>query len=706
MNNNLNRNLKTVFLPKAIAKAGLRTYEMTPFTMGLLDVDTQRLVDAADYCTDKKYQLVYKGSSKGDGNAMFPDKTGNKLTLRSHEFTQIDRLHAPDALDYKGRPFIGYLGYDGISDCKSLNFPCGETFGLLVRVSGQTVRNVFGKDMEEIIPFTTGCCEDCSLDEACSRTVDTIREAFETSSFYVKNYVKLEQVKSCCPEEAPFDKVRFAKFCITVCDTGDSKALADVQLQYPTFDIEVIKTKDSFTTYEICIKCEFLPADQVAVEAAQVAYDAAVVTEVQVDIDTALVALNDAIALAQTNADAECMPADYILTDTVLAECEECPTGFTKVEAGVKLLVEMVFDGVEEDALVAVQALIPDAVSASMIGCTAGVGTFEVVVPSTFDLTQVIADVKFRKVGDVAVRCVLDTPMAISWSKCGEAYKIVRTLCMTKKNDDCDADELAQVIAQYADSKSVVQGSVVIKATNDCNTTYELIQENNACLEDGCDTYGKDGAKFDDVPTYEGFYWEMCKCEGWTVDATGCPVAPVVEDDNCLCGLKFTGAMVNEECIPCAFSIHDAIEREPLIIEVSIIDMATKGDVCDQLEIDWTVVQRGKMAEGRGDLVARQEALSRNYDGQYYIDPKSENGILLQKRLGVEYGSDACKTYTHVDAYLTYSRLGQSAFSSATHNTHRELVKVFIEADNTAFVEEVKTFFNQIVAVKGGCKLL
>ena len=709
MNNNLNRNLKTVFLPKAIAKAGLRTYQMTPFTMGLLDVETQRLIDAADFSTDGRYQLVYKGSSKGQDNAMFGDKTGAGLTIRSLEFTQLDKIHAPEKLNYVAKPMIAYLGYDGISTCKTLSFPCGETFGLLVRVVGQTVRNVFGKDLEELIPFTTGCCDDCSLEEKGVRTIETMRKAFEESSFYVKNYIKMEQVKSCCPDEDPFDRIRYSKFCITVCDMGDSKALADVQLQYEGYDIEVIERKDTYTTYEVCLRCEFATADQTAIDAAQVTYDAALAAnpQVQADIDAALVVLNAAIATAETNADTACLPASLTVRDTVLSNCDECPTGFTKVDAGVKLLVQMVFDGVEQDALVAVQTVIPTAVKASLIGVTAGEGTFEVVVPEAFDLTQVIADVQFSKIGEVATSCVQTAPVTIDWVKCGEGYKITRTMCLIKKNNDCDVSELAEIVAEYENSDSVVGDSIAVSSTNDCNTTYTLTQENNACLEDGCDTFGKDGAKFDDIPSYEGFIWEMCACEGWTVDATtGCPVAPVIVDADCKVGLKFTGALVNEEFIPCAFSIHDAIEREPLRFEVSIVDMATRGDMCDQLEVDWTVVQRGKVAEGRGDLVAREEVLSRNYDGQYYIDPKSENGILMQRKLGIEYGANPSKSYTHVDAYLTYSRLGQSAYSSATHNTNRELVKVFIEADKTTLVEEVKTFFNQILAAKGGRKLL
>ena len=131
MNNNLNSYAKNVFLPKAIADSG-RTYQMKPLTMGLLDVKTQTLVPASEFKAGNLYQLVYKGTSKGDGNSMFSDKTGNKLTIRSLEFSSLDSIYSPKDMNYVPKPMIGYLGYDGLSDCKTLSFPCGETFGLLV----------------------------------------------------------------------------------------------------------------------------------------------------------------------------------------------------------------------------------------------------------------------------------------------------------------------------------------------------------------------------------------------------------------------------------------------------------------------------------------------------------------------------------------------------------------------------------------------
>lgn len=700
MNNNLNSYAKNVFLPKAIADSG-RTYQMKPLTMGLLDVKTQTLVPASEFKAGNLYQLVYKGTSKGDGNSMFSDKTGNRLTIRSLEFSSLDSIYSPKDMNYVPKPMIGYLGYDGISDCKTLSFPCGETFGLLVRVSGQTVRNVFGRDIEEIIPFTTDCCEDCFMDEKITKTLDTIRTAFDTASFYVKNYVKMEQVKSCCPAEAPFASARYSKFCITVCDAGDSKALADVQLQYQAFDITLLERKGTFTTYEVCLRAEFLGADDTLIAAAQATYDAALIANpiVQVDIDNALVALNAAKATAETNADAAVIPADFTTTGTVLSDCDTCPTGFTTVAASQKLVVTMPVADPSANALTTVQTVMATATSAVIMGSQAGYSTYEVLVPLAFDVTTTFDNVVYQKIGDVPVSCVQTTPSTTSWTKCGSGYKISRTLCMTKKNADCDATELAEVIAEYANDSAI--SGIAIRSTTNCNTSYTLTQENNACLEDGCDTYGKDGAKFDEVPTFAGMAWMECDCEGWTFDADGCPVAPAaVPVENCLGGLKFTGAIVDDKA-DVLFSINDAIERTPVIIEVGIVDIATKADICDQMKVDWTIVQRGQVGEGRGDLVARQEVMARRYDGQHYFDPKSELGLLMQEKSGVEYAADPTKLYTHVDAMITYNRVGQAAYSSATHNSNRELVKVFVEAGNTAFLEEVKTFFSTIGSKTG-----
>lgn len=721
---NLNRQVPNVFPAQAIAPAGKRAYELAPYELGLISCDTQLTVDAATWCPDNTHEFVLGSPSSGTQNSMFPDQRGAQLPLRSLAISRIDKAHCFTKADAKGRPFVGYLGYDGISDCKTLSFPCGETFGLFIEIRGEAVRNTFGRNLREIVPFTTGCCDDCSLDEACDKTLDTLMEAIQKNVFYVNKYIKVNKIKSCCPEEAPFEKIRYKKFCITLCDNGTVSDLAKLNRQYPDFKIECIERKAPYSTYEICIPCPYSTVDQTAVDDAQVVVDtetanvaAATATGVQTDIDAAqvlldaaIVAYDTAVATAETNADATCMPTDFIMTGMALAECDECPTGFTFVDGGFKVIVEMPYDGttVTDDAtaLTEVQAEIPTATSAKLMGCTATIGTFEVIVPDTFDFDTPISDVKVTKVGEVAGTCTQDSPVSIPWAACGDAYKIKRTLCLTKKNDDCNdpAKELAAIIEYYEKQEDIVAGSLVVRSMNDCLTEYTVCQVNNDCLEDGCDTYGVDGAKFDNLPAYEGHLWKMCDCEGWTTDDSGCPVAPETTDDNCLCGLKFEMVENIREVLECTHAIDDHVEREPLSLQVGIIDQYEE-DVCDTLSVDWTVVDYGKTPDGLGQFAQREEVIARNYDGYIYTNPKGELGNLMAHRLGYEYGIDPSKTYNHITLYHNY-RNDTEQLHSAGYGSTREQIKFYVDSEDTAFLQELKSFFNATLLSHGVCKLL
>lgn len=682
----VNRYVPKVLFPTAIAPAGKRARDLKAGELGIFDEEAKVTVDVATYCVDKSYVIKWKTTSGGLKNSMFPDITGAQLPISSLPIRQIDHANAFDGADAMGKPFVAYLGWDGISDCKTLSFECGKDYGLLIKVRGETVRDVFGKNIEEIVPFNTGCCDDCGLDEDCSVTVPNILKAIENSSFYVDNYFSAELVKSCCPEEAPFDKKIYKKWKLAVCDTGDSMALAALQGQYPDFDIECIGRDGATSTYEICIPDGVTPDDFTLERAAALVCD----------------------------------------------ECPDCPESFTKVEPGDKYLV--CFDSAADagvttleefdvdyysdpataqdtvDALLeAAGANVPGYIadSAEVVGVTCDKVTLKVCVAADTDMKEHgVAGLTATHIGECKGYC--EGSEEFPWSECDEAYKITRKLCMTHKKDDCDRPDayyLDKVTEQFKNEKDIQLDTLVIKSSNDCMITYEVEQCNNECLMDGCDTYGKDGAKFDRLPTFMGHPWVMCDCDGWSVDdVTGCPIAPEDElSPDCLCGIKFTGALVDRECIPCAMDFNDDIPREPVTIEVSIIDQYNEEE-CDPLQVDWTVVQWGKMPEGLGQYAARAEGLSRQYDNYLYVSPKQENGNLLAHRLGYDYSANPCDVYNSI--YLRHCTSVKNNSYQGHQGGIREEIEIKIPAKNVKLFEKFKDFFNKTLLAHGNCKTL
>lgn len=636
----LNRQLPTTLIVKGIAAAGKRAAELAPFELGLIDRDTNLTVDTATYHRDKTYQIVLGSPSTGADNPHFGDQRGAQMPIRSLPIQKIDKAHLFDGATSEAKPFIAYLGYDGINECKNLQFECGRTYGLMIQVRGKNVRDVFGRNLMEIISFHTDCCDGCSLDEISSKTADKLMEAITKESFYVNHYFKHELVKVCCPVEAPFVKTDFSKYNLTVCDNGDVNALANVQIQYPGIKIDRVSRVDSYSTYQFC----------------------------------------------QPSADAA--PADFSQVNNVLVDCGVCPQGYT-INEGQTWLVKMDYDGTT-DPLTAVQVVLATATSATLMNVDGSQGTFQVVLPLAYAHTP-IADVEMTYLGDIAPFCTQDAATTTAWVEATGYYKVARTVTMTAKNVECDgSDRLTEIAAIYDGNYDVVAGSVAIKETTDCLTVYTMDQLNTDCLEDGCDVYGKDGAVWGNIPAFEGMFWTTDPCEGWTVDGeTGCPVPPVEVDDNCNVGIKFTGAFLDRNTQRCSFAIDDQVFVDPIEIEVTLIDQET--ETCAPLQVDWTVVQYPEIAQGLGALLARREVTSRNYDAYIYSNPKSEMGVVWKDALGYEYGFEPEKYYNHINIYHN-SDAQRYAYKSDSQN--RELIQMYVEHTNGVLLDQLKTFLN------------
>lgn len=697
-------------LPQSIVGAGKRAHQLKPFEIGLFDCDTGLSVDVGSFAPDKTYELVYKSPSKGLKNSMFPDQFGTQLPIKSLPIGMIDKVHAFEGATDKQQSFVAYLGYDGLSDCKTLDLPCGEDFALDITVRSEVVRHTFNRNLSQLVPFTLPCCEDCTEETKAEVIADAIVEAIQESPFYVKNYFKAEKVLSCCPVLPPFDKIYYKTYQLTVCDDGTSAALAKVQAQYPSTDVTVVGRDNPYTTYEVCILLPFSVADQATVDADKVLLDAE--TPGTPAYDAALATWEASVQTAIDNATIVNQPTDFSMVNVKALECDECPdcpSGFTKVEAGFKYIVTVLnednTDDWEGDVETNTVALaIPNYVtnSAKFISSEGSSVTIQVVTSVAIPDTP-IANLDWVSIGQTTGYC--SGSSTVAWCPKDDKYKIERTMCLILADDDCGNDHLAEIQAALADYEDVVDTSIVVKATNNCITEYTLTQRNNACLEDGCDTFGKDGARFDKLPAFKTATWTMCACEGWTVDGDGCPVAPTTTTDNCRAGVKFTGGLIDREILDCTFAIDDNIDREPITIEVSLVPNSNNPDVntlCQPLSVDWTVVQEGKTVQGDGRYVLRDEVISRGYEQYTYFNPKEELGNLMSQRSGFEYTARPDKFYNHITLFHNSNINRVHNYTSHT----RECIKIFVEKDNVTFMEELKDFFNKTLLSQGNVKLL
>ncbi len=749
---NFSRQIPSTFVVKSVAPAGLRAHELSYLQIGIIDEDTNLTVDKATYHPDKKYQLVYKTGSIGSDNRMFPDQEGAKLPIRI-DLGKIDTAHSFDS-PKEATSMVTTLGWDGISDCDTLSLECGQEYALQVTARGETVRNVFKRNLTEIIPFSTSCCDDCDTDAQAESTVDAIIQAIENNSFWAKNYFKAEKIKSTCVTEVPFEKVGYHAFELEVLDEGNSAATAEVQEAYPGMEVERVSREGITTTYRVIVADQVLPTIAVAAAAAATIgsrhdIDSTTAFTITVPastgttdylrfVDTLATAGTNNITFAGAYAAVQSTDAfDFVLQGDgaggwvisnlagtvadftqskskrlVCDECPTCPGSYTKVDSSYKFLARVQSwtesTTVDEAAIVALG--IPNYIplSGKSLGFDGKVGVIE--FRTTTAATPVAADVVISSEFGLQVGYCEGTS-TFSWCEKEFVYKISRLQVVTVKKDDCSEGAVGNTAELEAEIIDVLgtelYGTLTVKENN-CLAEITVSQLNNDFLEDGCDTYGKDGAKFNNLTPIGGSIWTDEKCQGWTFDAGGCPVAPVAATTTTdLLGVKFTCAFVNpEKPVPHVYDIGDNIEREPIEMEFTIIrqyEDSTFGACADHEMPKITVLQHGSIPEGLGQCVMREEVLSRFYDGYYYHNPKGINGNLFKNAEGYDYAADPSKKYMHVSLYMNFDR-NRNAFK----NDHRQrhLIKLYVEENDVKLFQEMKSYLNSTLLSNGLSKLL
>ena len=668
-----NKQIPTAMVVESIAPAGKRPDEILPMQLGLLDEQTQLTVDSDTYHPDKRYRFIYqppfKGMNHGEGTPFGGDERSALVPILSQPLGFVDRAHKFADADPDGKPFIGYLGYDSVAACKTIdNLKCNTTYGIQMKVIGKPVRDVFFRNHEEIATFSTDCCDDCTTTERVEKIIEKIHKAIHSQMFYLpKNFVDVEIVKDCCPTETPFTQYNFKEYTLTIQDTGDQKALAVVQRAYPELEVKRVSYKGITSVYSVCKACvETTPDDPNTPD-----------TNEQVWTCTA--------------------PTDFTQTGTALLNCDTCPTGFTKVDAAQVFV--MTVPKASADVLADVQAVYATATAATLLSETNTDWTAEVVMPAAFDGT-VAANTMIQKIGDQSAACVQTTPVTTAWVEGEDYYKIARALKLTIANKECDGtDYLAEMTEAFATRTDIVPGSLAIANAGDCNSEYTLLQYNNECLKNGCDTFGKDGAKFDLFAGFMGFEWLPDGCEGWTFDGDGCPVAPAdPEVLDCRVGLKFTGKFIEREDIRNFHDPEAQIEVDPVRVEVTLVkqwNSPFSGEpICQEELLPWTVVQEPKIPQGLGEFAFRTVLHSRFYDNQIFINPNSEMAARWNDTLGYELGVDPKELYHHIDLYHN-ARPYEEAIMDGQRT--REHLCFFTKASNAPLQQELATFLNKTV---------
>lgn len=501
---------------------------------------------------------------------------GLKESDKSIEFLGKDILEFHKSLPRKAQSEQWIIGWDGVStDANAtIKFKAGESRHFRVRVWGEDVYGTFLRPVDRFIEIkadceTTGECEDgCSDDVPAKVYAQRIADRINTDP-ELKYFLKAEVISSDAVAATPTHDL----WCLSVCDTGDMQALSAVQTQFPGLGVQRISRSGSTSTYQFC--------------------------------------------LPKTAAD----PTDFApVIPVALADCGECPAGYTLTEAKDVYVVQRVVASstdlntdADRQSFATTVATAYDNSSpvgtGKFLSLVNGVALVEITVTAGLTLTPINSDtVTFvRSIGET---CVPDAATPIAWETCGERYKTTKKLNLTLEKVCGTEDRLDELIAFYANNPMVVADSVALKTTGTCSDVYEIEVYNNDCLIDGCLTEAI--PQYDTLQSFEGFVWE----DEIPAELTDAELQTAL---GVKVGVRVTAAYEDTRFGGCSFSPMDYYSVRPLKLEIHEFD--DSGNACNN-PVPSRKVRNSSLPTQTGEWVIRQYIRANKYKafGAFYHD--------------------------------------------------------------------------------------
>lgn len=252
-------------LVKSIAPAGLSPDLIAPLQMGVLDPTTFKTVTNAAPLRSIRVAVGSPNLPKNGVNSAisFEDPFNRRVSMKSMEIKSVKDGGFYTLSPRIAKPFIGYYGYNGVNECGSLEFKCGETSEYEVRVQGSIVERLYGQfEIFERFSVNTPCCPNGDCEDICDDAIDcktSVEKLVQTMNDgrgghnKVSRFGKFSVVTSCTadPDVDPITTYPANIWNVTVKDLGDDAALLYAQGQYPNMGVRRISSKGVDSTYEM-----------------------------------------------------------------------------------------------------------------------------------------------------------------------------------------------------------------------------------------------------------------------------------------------------------------------------------------------------------------------------------------------------------------------------------------------------------------------
>lgn len=453
------------------------------------------------------------------------------------------------------------IGWDGTTDCKTIDAECDKTYTLHLQLEGSPTTRFFGaKPLTETFVYHTPCCTDCV--SGCTADVEAMVDEYINQINdhpRISPFVKAEKLVTYSAAPTT-ETVAYESYTLTIADEGLIQDLAKIQATYPNTVVTRSKREGIYSTYTLV---------QIASEGAPSAYS------------------NEA--------------------NVVISNCTDCPSGYTLVGKKYKYKVQKQDAGTSAN-LATIASGYSDS-GAYRLSYVNGESTYVVHNTTGTTPSAVVAGDIVTYIGFDAAHCTLTSATTIAWVAGDAYYKEVRELCVVLGDEACDdvsgTSQLAAIVDFYSGNEYVVADSIAQADNGTCANTYTLKQvSENLLKESECAT---GIATFKALDAYKGKTWEVC-CDAESTKGTVDKI-----------GIVLTGAYIDTQFGKCSFKYDDFVELDMVRIIVRQGDYVELEDKC---ATRWAVteLQKPVYPTGVGTNVLKEYIAIQQTKGQRWSD--------------------------------------------------------------------------------------
>lgn len=453
------------------------------------------------------------------------------------------------------------IGWDGTTDCKTIDAECDKTYTLHLQLEGSPTTRFFGaKPLTETFVYHTPCCTDCV--SGCTADVEAMVDEYINQINVhprISPFVKAEKLVTYSAAPTT-DTVAYESYTLTIADEGGIQELAAIQATYPNATVTRTDRTGILSTY----------------------------TLIQLEAASA--------------------PAAYSnQSNTVISNCDDCPSGYTLVGKKYKYKVQKQDAGTSAN-LATIASGYSDS-GAYRLSYVNGESTYVVHNTTGTTPSAVVAGDIVTYIGFDAAHCTLTSATTTAWEASDAYYKEVRELCVVLGDEACDdvsgTSQLAAIVDFYSGNEYVVADSIAQADNGTCANTYTLKQvSENLLKESECAT---GIATFKALDAYKGKTWEVC-CDAESTKGTVDKI-----------GIVLTGAYIDTQFGKCSFKYDDFVELDMVRIIVRQGDYVELEDKC---ATRWAVteLQKPVYPTGVGTNVLKEYIAIQQTKGQRWSD--------------------------------------------------------------------------------------